>query len=185
MYYFYVHFIIAISFCVSVFLWKATGKTFAFSDNLRIDSLEHMAMDSIYRNPRYAHSALDEALSLTKDSDKYYKLLAAKSQIYFANSVYDSGFVLHRSIIDYCDRVPMSPKIHGLLGTLKNTVGNYYSFLDKTDSALLCYSEAYQEIRQSEMEHKIPDIYQYSGYIYIPGKELTISEPATFAKLFS
>ena len=94
-------------------------------------------MDSIYRNPRYAHSAVDEALSLTKASDKYYKLLAAKSQIYFANSVYDSGFVLHRSIIDYCDRVPMSPKIHGLLGTLKNTVGNYYSFLDKTDSALL------------------------------------------------
>lgn len=82
MYDFYVHFIIAISFCVSVFLWKATGKTFAFSDNLRIDSLEHMAMDSIYRNPRYAHSALDEALSLTKDSDKYYKLLAAKSQTY-------------------------------------------------------------------------------------------------------
>lgn len=112
---------------------KLPEKTFAFSDNLRIDSLEHMAMDSIYRNPRYAHSALDEALSLTKDSDKYYKLLAAKSQIYFANSVYDSGFVLHRSIIDYCDRVPMSPKIHGLLGTLKNTVGNYYSFLDKTD----------------------------------------------------
>ena len=98
---------------------KLPEKTFAFSDNLRIDSLEHMAMDSIYRNPRYAHSALDEALSLTKDSDKYYKLLAAKSQIYFANSVYDSGFVLHRSIIDYCDRVPMSPKIHGLLGTLK------------------------------------------------------------------
>lgn len=145
---------------------KLPEKTFAFSDNLRIDSLEHMAMDSIYRNPRYAHSALDEALSLTKDSDKYYKLLAAKSQIYFANSVYDSGFVLHRSIIDYCDRVPMSPKIHGLLGTLKNTVGNYYSFLDKTDSALLCYSEAYQEIRQSEMEHKIPDIYINIADIY-------------------
>ena len=52
---------------------KLPEKTFAFSDNLRIDSLEHMAMDSIYRNPRYAHSALDEALSLTKDSDKYYK----------------------------------------------------------------------------------------------------------------
>ena len=49
---------------------KLPEKTFAFSDNLRIDSLEHMAMDSIYRNPRYAHSALDEALSLTKDSDK-------------------------------------------------------------------------------------------------------------------
>ena len=65
---------------------KLPEKTFAFSDNLRIDSLEHMAMDSIYRNPRYAHSALDEALSLTKDSDKYYKLLAAKSQIYFANN---------------------------------------------------------------------------------------------------
>ncbi len=145
---------------------KLPEKTFAFSDNLRIDSLEHMAMDSIYRNPRYAHSALDEALSLTKDSDKYYKLLAVKSQIYFANSVYDSGFVLHRSIIDYCDRVPMSPKIHGLLGTLKNTVGNYYSFLDKTDSALLCYSEAYQEIRQSEMEHKIPDIYINIADIY-------------------
>lgn len=79
----------------------------------------------------------------------------------------------------------MSPKIHGLLGTLKNKVGNYYSFLDKTDSALLCYSEAYQEIRQSEMEHKIPDIYINIAYIYIPGKELTISEPATFAKLFS
>lgn len=45
---------------------KLPEKTFAFSDNLRIDSLEHMAMDSIYRNPRYAHSALDEALSLTK-----------------------------------------------------------------------------------------------------------------------
>lgn len=60
----------------------------------------------------------------------------------------------------------MSPKIHGLLGTLKNTVGNYYSFLDKTDSALLCYSEAYQEIRQSEMEHKIPDIYINIADIY-------------------
>ena len=62
---------------------KLPEKTFAFSDNLRIDSLEHMAMDSIYRNPRYAHSALDEALSLTKDSDKYYKLLAAKSVVIF------------------------------------------------------------------------------------------------------
>ena len=28
---------------------KLPEKTFAFSDNLRIDSLEHMAMDSIYR----------------------------------------------------------------------------------------------------------------------------------------
>ena len=27
---FYVHFIIAISFCVSVFLWKATGKNICF-----------------------------------------------------------------------------------------------------------------------------------------------------------
>ena len=41
--------LLSISFCVSVFLWKAPEKTFAFSDNLRIDSLEHMAMDSIYR----------------------------------------------------------------------------------------------------------------------------------------
>ncbi len=77
---------------------KLPEKTFAFSDNLRIDSLEHMAMDSIYRNPRYAHSALDEALSLTKDSDKYYKLLAVKSQIYFANSVYDSGILCSISL---------------------------------------------------------------------------------------
>lgn len=59
---------------------KLPEKTFAFSDNLRIDSLEHMAMDSIYRNPRYAHSALDEALSLTKDSDKYYKFLRLKAR---------------------------------------------------------------------------------------------------------
>ena len=86
------------------------------------------------------------------------------------------GFFLHRSIIDYCDRVPMSPKIHGLLGTLKNTVGNYYSFLDKTDSALLCYSEAYQEIRQSEMEHKIPDIYINIADIY-PERSLRSASP--------
>lgn len=80
MYDFYVHFIIAISFCVSVFLWKATGKNIAFSDNLRIDSLEHMAMDSIYRNPRYAHSALDEALSLTKDSVNIINYLRLKAR---------------------------------------------------------------------------------------------------------
>ncbi|MDD2953690.1 MAG: histidine kinase [Parabacteroides sp.] len=145
---------------------KPREKTCDSSGDLRIDSLEHRAMDSIYRNPRYAHSVLEEALSLSRDSDTYYDLLAAKSQVYFANSVYDSGFVLHRSIIDYCHRVPMSAKIHGLLGTLKNTEGNYYSFLDKTDSALLCYSEAYQEIRQSDRRHKIPDIYINMADIY-------------------
>ena len=83
---FYVHFYYCyFHFCVFCFsCGKLPEKNILlFSDNLRIDSLEHMAMDSIYRNPRYAHSALDEALSLTKDSDKYYKLLAAKSQIYF------------------------------------------------------------------------------------------------------
>ena len=142
-------------------------------------------MDSIYRNPRYAHSALDEALSLTKDSDKYYKLLAAKSQIYFANSVYDSGFVLHRSIIDYCDRVPMSPKIHGLLGTLKKYGWQLlFIFGIKTDSALLCYSEAYQEIRQSEMEHKIPDIYINIADIYAR-KGAYDQRARYFRKLFS
>ncbi|WP_366139706.1 histidine kinase [uncultured Parabacteroides sp.] len=137
---------------------KLPEKASGASDGLRIDSLERIAMDSIYRNPRYAHSMLDEALGLAEDSFQYYKSLTVKSQVYFANSVYDSGFVLRRAVLEYCDRVPMSPGIHGLLGILENTVGNYYSFLDKTDSALLCYSRAYQEIRQSEMEHKIPDI---------------------------
>mgnify|MGYP001244503840 CR=1 FL=1 len=55
---------------------KLPEKTFAFSDNLRIDSLEHMAMDSIYRNPRYAHSALDEALKIAINIINYLRLKA-------------------------------------------------------------------------------------------------------------
>lgn len=145
---------------------KLPEKASVSSGDPRIDSLERVAMDSIYRNPRYAHSALDEALGLAEDSAQYYRSLTMKSQIYFANSVYDSGFVLRRTIMDYCGRVPMSPEIHGILGTLENTVGNYYSFLDKTDSALLSYTRAYQEIRQSEMMDKIPDIYINIADIY-------------------
>lgn len=138
---------------------KHQEKTGGTAGNRRIDSLELLAMDSIYQNPRFAHSLVDEALGLARDSVRYYKLLTVKSQIYFANSVYDSGFVLNRAITEYCDRAGGSPEIHGLRGILKNTEGNYYSFMDKTDSALLCYSAAYQEIRQSDMAYKIPDIY--------------------------
>ena len=132
----------------------------------RVDSLERAAMDSIYRNPAFAHARMDEALALAEDSDRFYELLTLKSQIYFANSVYDSGFVLNSAVEAYCGRVPMSPRIHGILGILNNTVGNYYSFLDQTDSALLCYSRAYDEIRRSDNPEKIPDIYINMADIY-------------------
>lgn len=125
----------------------------------KLDSLEHLAVDSVYRNPAFSHQTIDKALALAEDSLRFYKLLAVKSQIYFANSSYDSGFFVNQTILDFCDRMPVSPQTHALRGTLQNTVGNYYSFLDRVDSALLYYSGAYDEILQSDISEKIPDIY--------------------------
>lgn len=133
---------------------------------LKVDSLERVAMDSLFRNPQVSHAAIDEALTLSEDSFRFYKLLAAKSQVYFGNSSYDSGFYLNRSVLGFCDRMPLSPRIHALRGILQNTVGNYYSFLGRTDSALLCYTKACDEIQQSDIPGKIPDIYINMGDIH-------------------
>lgn len=123
-----------------------------------IDSLRQAALDSSYSNPEASHAILEKMLALTTDSILYYTLLQVKSQVYFLNNMYDSGFQISSRIYDFCNRTPETKEIHTLLGNLYNMRGVYYSYTDKLDSALVCYRESYTHLIQSNQLTKIPDI---------------------------
>lgn len=125
---------------------------------LVIDSLRLAVLDSVYSNPQYSQAKLDEAFALAEDSMQFYNLLHLKSQIYFLNNKYDSGFQINARIYDFCHRAPLTPQIHALLGNLDNMQGVYYSFTDQVDSALVQYRQAYSHLIQSDQIRKIPDI---------------------------
>lgn len=123
-----------------------------------IDSLRLVVLDSVYSNPAYSQAKLEEAFALAEDSMQFYDLLHVKSQIYFLNNKYDSGFQINARIYDFCRRAPLTPQIHALLGNLENMQGVYYSFTDQVDSALVQYRRAYAHLLQSDQLRKIPDI---------------------------
>lgn len=123
-----------------------------------LDSLRQVVLDSVYSNPEYSQAKLDEAFALAEDSVQFYDLLHVKSQIYFLNNKYDSGFQINARIYDFCKRAPLTPQIHALLGNLENMQGVYYSFTDQVDSALVQYRQAYLHLIQSDQLRKMPDI---------------------------
>src|ERR1035437_2177172 len=112
--------------------------------DLKIDSLVNQAKDSLFHNNTFSKLQFKAALSLTRDSSSFYKVLSDYTTYYFTVNAYDTAYLMTRRLMKYANRQPLTPRVHDLLTSANNFMGNYYTAQNKFDSAIYYYKIAFQ-----------------------------------------
>jgi tetratricopeptide (TPR) repeat protein len=117
------------------------------------------AIDSLTVNPAYSRKLIENEISNAGDDSLcYYELLYYLSLSYYTSNQYDSAYILGKEILRYTGRQPASERVLRLTSHTYNTVGNYYSWMSMTDSAIYFYGLALDSYLKTNDRAKVPDL---------------------------
>jgi tetratricopeptide (TPR) repeat protein len=122
--------------------------------------------DSLRINPFSSISILDEVITQTTDSTTYHKAIITKGKAYFLLGKFDSAMLLERKALAYFQTNQLSDSTKELLSDCYNSLGNIYSRLSKSDSAIVFYEKAIQHnipTRVPDILINIADQYKFKG----------------------
>ena len=123
-----------------------------------VDSLETRVQDSLFANVLYSRSQIRDALVQVQDSQVYYRLLALYGKTFFVSSDYDSILYYHRQVKEFSRKANDCPQWNDVLSDVYNMAGNVWMQLNRPDSAIFDYKQAYQYRLKGNRLHILPDI---------------------------
>lgn len=123
-----------------------------------VDSLEKLAVDSLFANNAYSRSLLRKNMSQAADSLTFYRLMNVYSKTCFAVAQFDSVLYYNRKLLRYCKKSPGTPRIHDLFSAIYNMTGNVWGQRALPDSAILYYQKAYEHRMKGMGVSCLPDI---------------------------
>lgn len=123
-----------------------------------VDSLETRVQDSLFSNVPYSRSQIRDALVQVKDSQVYYRLLALYGKTFFVSSDFDSIRYYHRRVKEFSLKAVGCPRWNDVLSEVYNMEGNVWIQLNRPDSALVDYKQAYGYCLKGRRPHRLPDI---------------------------
>lgn len=134
---------------------------------LSVDSLLIKAEDSLSSNSRLAQSYIRKVMSLTKDSDKYYKAYILYSKLLFNNSQFDSMAIINKRVKQYTEEKPLTNDKANLKAIVFNANCAYYSRIGKIDSAIYYGKETLKvntdKTKEPDIDINISDSYNFLG----------------------
>lgn len=138
-----------------------------FHAEKRVDSLLKKAEDTISANTQIAKLWIRTAMSLTKDSNKYYEASILYSKTLFNNAQFDSMFIINKKVEEYTSRKPFTTEKTNLKATLYNAYCAYYGRTGKPDSSLYFGKKALDmnldETNEPNIDINISDCYNVLG----------------------
>ena len=123
-----------------------------------VDSLETRVQDSLFSNVLYSRSQIRDALVQVQDSQVYYRLLALYGKTFFVSSDFDSILYYHRQVKEFSRKANDCPQWNDVLSDVYNMAGNVWMQLNRPDSAIIGYKQAYQYRLKGNRLHILPDI---------------------------
>jgi hypothetical protein len=130
------------------------------NDNIRneaiADSLLQEGEQSLSSNSNATKSLITKAMSLTRDSLKYYKGYIIYSKTYLYNSKFDSSLIILRKTLQYLKKQTDSRNKNDLLCTVYNAHCAIFGRIGQLDSALYYGNMA---LKYCMDKTKAPDIY--------------------------
>lgn len=123
-----------------------------------VDSLEVRVQDSLFSNVLYSRSQIRDALAQAQDSQFYYRLLALYGKTFFVSSDFDSIFYYHRQVKAFSHKAVKCPRWNNVLSEIYNMEGNVWMQLNRPDSAIMDYRQAYRHCLDGEKLQRLPDI---------------------------
>lgn len=123
-----------------------------------VDSLETRVQDSLFSNVLYSRSQVRDALAQVQDSQYYYRLLALYGKTFFVSSDFDSVFYYHRRVKAFSPKAVRCPRWNSVLAEIYNMEGNVWMQLNRPDSAMMNYKQAYKYCLEGEKLQRLPDI---------------------------
>lgn len=125
---------------------------------VKVDSLEKEMQDSLFANPAYSRALLRYALAQVEDSLTYYRLLGMYAKSFFVSSDFDSIRYYNRPIKRWARGVEHSSRVCDILCEVHNMEGNVWMQLNRPDSAVCEYKQAYDYRKRGERIGLLPDI---------------------------
>lgn len=132
-----------------------------------LDSLYGRAADSMEQNPAYARGVLQRAIELSTDSMDYYRIYSGLLQTYIRVNNYDTGYVMAKRLIRFCDSQESSKLLNSLRTEGFNYLGICHGQMHHVDSAIYYYRLAVQHVLHSDKPSRMPDIYINLADIYL------------------
>lgn len=130
----------------------------SFCEQEFVDSLEIQVQDSLFSNVAFSRSLVRDALSQTRDSTVYYRLLALYGKTFFVSSDFDSILYYNRRVKAFTPEASAAPYWNDVLSSVYNIEGNVWMQLNHPDSALAYYRKAYEYRLKGKRLHLLPDI---------------------------
>ena len=115
-------------------------------------------MDSLPANPQRIRSLTLQNMERAGDSLEwcYYAVIILKTYMY--SSDVDSAYSLANRLEEFCNRQQPSPYIADLRSEYLNVRGNVYVRVGNIDSAVVSFTDSYEQRLQGTKKELIPDI---------------------------
>ncbi|WP_279187241.1 tetratricopeptide repeat-containing sensor histidine kinase [Bacteroides acidifaciens] len=123
-----------------------------------VDSLEVRVQDSLFSNVLYSRSQIRDALIQVQDSQSYYRLIALYGKTFFVSSDFDSVLYYHRQVKEFLPKAVRCSRWNNVLSEIYNMEGNVWMQLNRPDSAIMDYEQAYRYCLEGEKLQRLPDI---------------------------
>lgn len=115
-------------------------------------------MDSLTGNPQKIRSLTLQSAKVSDDSLEWYYYAGIVLKTYMYSSDVDSAYYLARKIEEFCDRQHPSPYVADLRSEYLNVKGNIYARVGNMDSAVISFTDSYEQRLQGTKKELIPDI---------------------------
>lgn len=156
---------LAILFPLLLFACKSSVPNRSESDSV-VDSLVNLGDDSLEANPYFAREQWRKAIHFTVDSLSYYQIYSALISSYMRVGDYDSGCIMAKRLIQFCNKEVKSPLVNSLLCEGYNYLGVYNSEMRNIDSSIVCYKRAIEQACYSSKPSQIANLYINIADVY-------------------
>ncbi|SHI79579.1 tetratricopeptide repeat-containing sensor histidine kinase [Bacteroides stercorirosoris] len=122
------------------------------------DSFYSSVTDSLTAYPQKVRGLTLQKMQMSTDSLEWYYYAAIVLKTYMFSSDVDSARHLRKKIEDFCDRQQPSPYIADLRSEYLNVKGNIYVRVGNMDSAIICFTDSYEQRLQGVKKELVSDI---------------------------